>query len=379
MAPAHSSADGSGLLAPVWAGTRAAVVTGDAAWVRAMLDAEAALARAQARFGTVPDEAARAIGAAAAAIAPDPVVLAEEARDTSNPVLPLVRALKDAVRAVAPDAAQHVHQGATSQDVLDTAAMLVARDARALILDDLAAVASRLADLAREHRDTVMTARTLGQRAVPTTFGLKAATWLTGVRRAARRLADAELPAQLGGAAGTLAALGPPELAALFAGEAGLDRPLVPWHAERTPVAGLGGALAGVTGALGKIATDVVLLAQTEVGEVAEASGGASSAMPHKRNPARAILVRAAALQAPALASVLLAAPLGELERATGAWQAEWAVLRDCLRLAGGAAATGRELLAGLAVDAARMREHAASGDVGAAGALIDDVLAEDL
>ncbi|GGS63468.1 putative 3-carboxymuconate cycloisomerase (PcaB) [Planobispora rosea] len=379
----------SGLLSPVRAGTAAEAATSDRAWLRAMLEAEAALARAQARAGTVPARAARVIGQVAATTTVDPAHLARVARQAANPVVPLVAELRRAVRAVDPRAARHVHQGATSQDILDTAAMLVARRAVGTVLDGLDRTAAGLAGLAETHRDTLMAARTLGQHAVPTTFGLKAATWLAGLLQARDRLRSLRLPAQLGGAAGTLAAFGLPTpgvppgpessaelsdlgelgelgdparvlgLAGLFAEELGLDAPGVPWHAERSVIAELGTALAGAAGALGKIATDVILLAQTEVGEVAESSGGRSSAMPHKRNPALSVLVRSAALQVPAYAQVLACAPLAEHERAVGAWQAEWQPLRECLRLTGGAAETAAELVAGLQVFPERMRANA--------------------
>lgn len=372
----------TGLLAPVWAGTRAAAATCDESWLHAMLAAEIALAAAQERLGTVPDGTAALIAAAR----PDVADLARRARQAANPVVPLVEDLRRVT--------EHAHHGATSQDILDSAAMLVARRVVDLVLADLDAVTGLLANLARTHRDTLMAARTLGQQAVATTFGLKAAGWLAGVLHARDRLRALDLPAQLGGAAGTLAALGGTaaitgsvpggagrdSLVELYAAELGLAVPSVPWHADRSVVTELGAALAGTAGALGKIATDVILLAQTEVGEVAESSGGRSSAMPHKRNPALSILIRSAALQVPVLAQVPAMAQLGEHERAAGAWQAEWQPLRECLRLTGGAAETAVELLSGLRIVPDRMRANAELGlprpiDVGAASALIDRVL----
>lgn len=388
-----------GLLAPVRAGTRAECATSDAAWLRAMLDAEAALARAQARLGLIPAEDAAAIDRAASALVLDPAELAGRARETATPVVPLVAELRAAVpRAVAAS----VHRGATSQDVMDTAAMLVARRTLDVIGEDLAAAMREAARLAETHRGTVMAARTLGQQAVPTTFGLKAAGWLAGLLRARDRLRALRLPAQLGGAAGTLAAFAehatrrhagersgaresrepgagrrpcPPEgrepgtgehsgvatalrLVAAYAEELGLPAPVAPWHAERSAVAELGAALAETARALGKPATDVVLLAQTEVGEVAESTAGSSSAMPQKRNPALSVLVRAAALQVPAYTQLL--GQTGGHERAAGAWQAEWLPLREALRLTGGAAQTTAELLAGLRIFPERMRANAA-------------------
>ncbi|MFG2001898.1 3-carboxy-cis,cis-muconate cycloisomerase [Spirillospora sp. NPDC048911] len=349
----------AGLLSPVRAGTAAEAATGDRAWLRALLDAEVALARAQARLGVVPADAAAAIERAARADEIDLVDLARRARGAGNPVVPLVAGL----RRLAGPAGEHVHHGATSQDIVDTAAMLVAARTRAVLLDDLDRVLALLAALAQRHRDTPMAGRTLGRQALPTTFGLKAAGWLTGVLESRDRLADVRLPVQLGGAAGTLNAFGDRavELLAAYAREAGLAEPILPWHTRRTPVAELAAALALTSGALGKIATDVVLLAQSEIDEVAEPAApgrGGSSAMPHKRNPALATLIRSAALQVPAYTQVVLAAQAAPLERPAGEWHAEWQPLRECLRLTGGAAATTAEMLDGLEVFPGRMRDN---------------------
>nr|AGH68898.1 3-carboxymuconate cycloisomerase [Streptomyces sp. CNH189] len=366
----------TGLLSPVRAGTPVESAVGDGAWLQAMLDAEAALARAQARCGTVPAHAAEAITAAARADLLDMRELALAARETANPVVGLVKALTAVVAERSPEAAEYVHRGSTSQDVLDTGAMLVAARALRLILADLRAVADALAGLAADHRDTVMAGRTLALHAVPTTFGLKAAGWRNLVLDAADRLervAHGGLPVALGGAAGTLAGYlqyagedsGPTavldELGAAFAAETGLTTPVLPWHALRTPVADLGAALAHTAGALGKIAADVLVLTRTEVGEVAEpavAGRGASSAMPHKRNPVLATLIRSAALQVPALATVLFQSLPAEDERSAGMWHAEWQPLRECLRLTGGAAHTAVELTQGLTVHPERMRAN---------------------
>ncbi|TQS25090.1 3-carboxy-cis,cis-muconate cycloisomerase [Microbispora sp. KK1-11] len=376
-----------GLLSPVWAGTEVAAITADDAWLRAMLEAEVCLARAQARLGVVPERAVAAITEAARAGRHDAADLARRARDAGNPVVPLVRDL----RAAAGEAGSWVHHGATSQDILDTAAMLVAARARETILRDLDRVLAALARLAAEHRDTPMAGRTLGQQAVPTTFGLKAAGWLVGCRDARDRLAAVLLPVQLGGAAGTMAGYGERalDLLPLFAAETGLAEPVLPWHTLRTPVTDLACALAAVTGALGKLATDVILLAQSEVGEVAEPAApgrGGSSAMAHKRNPVLATMIRSAALQAPALAQILLASRVAEHERPAGSWHAEWQPLRECLRLAGGAAGTAAELAEGLEVFPERMRhnldhlltvlaEHGEDPGVGSAPALADRAL----
>jgi 3-carboxy-cis,cis-muconate cycloisomerase len=324
-----------------------------AAWLRAMLDVERALAAAQARAGVIPVAAAEAVAAAVDGADLDPADLGRRAVASGNPVVPLVAALARAAPAV--------HHGATSQDVLDTAAGLVAYRATGLILGDLAEVAAQAARLAAAHRDTVLIGRTLGQQAVPTTFGLKCAGWLVAVDEAAAALKavrEKRLAVQFGGAAGTLAASPHPEVVALLADELGLAAPVIPWHTDRTRIAELAGALGTTTGVLGKIALDVVLLAQTEIGEVAEGTGGGSSTMPHKQNPVRAVLVRAAAQRTPALVATILAAMPQEHERAAGAWHAEWEPLTDLLRITGGAAAHTRDLLAGLRVDAARMRAN---------------------
>ncbi|MFE3824467.1 3-carboxy-cis,cis-muconate cycloisomerase [Streptomyces sp. NPDC059092] len=373
----------TGLLAPGRAGCRAEAATGDTAFLRAMLDAEAALTRAQAALGLAPAEAARAVGAACDAVRLDTRDLALRARDGGNPVIPLVAAL---TATLPPAFAPYVHRGATSQDILDTAAMLVAVRTLEPVLADLDRTERALARLAAEHRDTVMPGRTLTQHAVPTTFGLKAAGWRSLVLDARDRLraVRATLPAQLGGAAGTLAAFeaygfderaleafvpGVGErpwdaagaalrLPAAFAGELGLAEPALPWHTLRTPVADLGAALAFTAGALGKPAADVLTLSRTEIGEVSEGAGGGSSAMPHKANPVRATLMAAAARRAPALAATLLGSMAAEDERPAGAWHAEWEPLRDLLRLAGGAARDAAELAEGLRVHAVVMREH---------------------
>lgn len=373
----------TGLLSPGQAGTPVEQATGDAAFVRAMLDAEAALTRAQAALGLAPASAAAEVTAAAAETGRyDARDLALRARSGGNPVIPLVADLTAAVAGRDEAAAAYVHRGATSQDIIDTAAMLVASRALAPVLGDLARTAGALGRLAREHRATLMAGRTLTQHAVPTTFGLKAAGWRALVLDAHDRLTAVRtaLPAQLGGAAGTLAAFhafaegsaaagkggggteGAPDLGerltAAYAAETGLAEPGLPWHTLRTPVADLGGALAFTAGALGKIAADVLVLTRTEIGEVTEGTGGGSSAMPHKANPVRAALIAAAARQVPALASVLHASMAAEDERPAGAWHAEWQPLREALRLVGGAARGAAELAEGLRVHPHRMRDN---------------------
>jgi 3-carboxy-cis,cis-muconate cycloisomerase len=349
-----------GLLAPIWAGSVAEARTGDGALIRAMLSAEAALARALASTGLAPARAAEVITRVAAELSIDPRALALAARSGGNPVIPLVRELRAAVAAADPDAVEWVHRGTTSQDVLDTAFMTVSAAVLSdAVLPGLAAATEAAARLAAEHRGTVLAGRTLTQHAVPTTFGVKVAGWLSGLLDADERCRQvrAKLPAQLGGAAGTLAALDGPRVAVAeaFAAECGLTARETPWHAVRTPVAELAGALALATGACGKAALDVTVLAQTELGEVAGDPGGESSAMPQKRNPVFATLVATAARQVPAQALVLFASMTSEDERSAGGWHAEWQPLRECLRNTAGAAWNAAELLAGLRVFPDRM------------------------
>jgi len=329
----------------------------DRAWLEASLDAERALVNAEALAGLVPEATAAAVAAALLVELYDCAALARDGRAAGNPVEPLVRAIRAEVGA---EHAAAVHLGATSQDILDSAAMLVARRALRLIDEELGGAAEACARLAEEHRGTVMAARTLLQQAVPTTFGYKAAGWLVGVVEARARLAALELPAQLGGAAGTLAALGNdgPNVLRLYAAELDLREPTLPWHTLRTPLVELAGALAGAAGVAAKIGGDVVLLAQTEVAEVTEVEAGASSTMPHKRNPTNAILADACARHARANAGVLLESAVQEHERATGAWHAEWHALTTALAATGGAAAAIRRSLDGLQVDVARMRAN---------------------
>lgn len=360
MTPAEPD---TGLLAPGWAGSDAAAATTDTAYLRALLDAEAALTRAQAALGLAPAAAGAAVTEAADGAGFDVRDLAARARGGGNPVIPLVAELTTAVGA---EYGPYVHRGATSQDIMDTATMLVARRTLGPVLADLDRTQRALAGLAAAHRDTVMPGRTLTQHAVPTTFGLKAAGWRSLVLDARDRLTAVRdgLPAQLGGAAGTLAAFsvyGADDALALpaaYARELGLREPALPWHTLRTPIADLASGLAFTAGALGKTAVDVLTLARTEIGEVAEGDGGGSSAMPHKANPVRATLIAAAARRAPQLAATLHGSMAAEDERPAGAWHAEWEPLRELLRLVGGAARDAAELAGGLRVRPDVMREH---------------------
>jgi len=369
---------------------------GSQAWLQALLDAEAALARAVERAGLAPAGAGAAVTEAARAGGFDPALLGELAALTGNPVPGLARELS---RRVPQSAAPAVHRGATSQDIMDTAAMLLAGRHIDVIQHDLREATAAAARLAAAHRGTIMIGRTLLQQAVPVTFGLVAAGWLDALdaARAGLRTCRAErLAVQFGGAAGTLASLGEdgPRVAALFAEEAGLPLPKLPWHTNRLRIIDVGTALARASAVLGKIARDVSLLAQSEVSEVHEGTGapppaggaegsggtvspgrggvtggvappgvirGGSSAMPHKNNPVAAISVLGCTRQVPGLLATLVASAEQEYQRAAGAWHAEWEPFTALLRLTGSAAAWGAELLGGLVVDAPRMAANLAA------------------
>jgi 3-carboxy-cis,cis-muconate cycloisomerase len=329
-------------------------------WLEAMLEFEAALARAEAQTGIVPSEAAAAIAERCDPSLYDFDELLRQGRAIGSPPEPLVRALRDNVGG---DAAGWVHWGATSQDVMDTASMLVARRALDLVLAEVDGVAAALARLAEAHSSTPMAARTLLQQALPTTFGLKAAGWLVAVLEARRILGAVRrerLAVQFGGAAGTLAAVedhGPAILRRL-AEDLGLAEPVLPWHTNRVRIAELGAALATTSGVLAKIALDVVLLAQTEVDEAREEIGGGSSTLPHKHNPIESTLARACARLVDGYASVLTSGLDHEHERAAGAWHAEWEALSGALAYTGGAAYGVARAVGSLQVDAERMRRN---------------------
>jgi 3-carboxy-cis,cis-muconate cycloisomerase len=327
-----------------------AAAVSDASWLAAMLEAETALAAAQADEGVISREAAEAVAAACRGS------YELGGREAANPVVPLAAALRER--------APQAHEGATSQDILDTAAMLVARRARALILAELDGVVAACARLAEEHRATVMAGRTLMQEAQPITFGLKAARWLDGVASARERLRHAELAVQLGGPVGVQS----PSLIARFAERLELASAM-PWHGERTRVAALGAALALTAGACEKVALDIVLLAEAgEASESSEGGRGGSSSMPHKQNPVGAIRARAAARSVRGATGVLLEAMAGEHERAAGAWQSEWSALSTALAGTGGAAWSLREALDGLTV-----HPHPVEGEVDQA--LVDELI----
>jgi 3-carboxy-cis,cis-muconate cycloisomerase len=380
--PDHEKPNARGLFGGVFA--RGGVEADDAAWLQAMLDAEAGLARALERAGLAPAGAGEAVTAAARAGNFDPNELGGLAALTGNPVPGLARAL---ARQVPQTAVSAVHRGATSQDIVDTAAMLLAKRAIDVIAADLARAADAAAGLAAAHRDSIMIGRTLLQQAVPVTFGLVAAGWLTSLdeARAGLDAVGPRLAVQFGGAAGTLASLGEAgqRVTALLAAELGLAAPVLPWHTDRLRIIDLGAALARVAAVLGKIARDVTLLAQSEVGEVSEGGGpaearadqrgadqqapaasprrGGSSAMPHKRNPVASIAILGCTRQVPGLLATLAAASEQELQRAAGAWHAEWEPLTALLRLTGSASSWAADLLPGLVVDTSRMAANLAA------------------
>jgi 3-carboxy-cis,cis-muconate cycloisomerase len=348
--------------------TRGSAIIDDRAWLQAMLDAEAGLARALERAGLAPAGAGEAVTRAARADDFDIAELGELSALTGNPVPGLARAL--AVK-VGGQPGRAVHRGATSQDILDTAAMLLARTAIDAAHDGLAAAATAAAGLATEHRTTPMIGRTLLQQAVPVTFGAVAAGWLAGLDAAITGLAETRrtrLAVQFGGAAGTLASLGPDgiRVKAMLADELELADPPLPWHTERLRIIDVGAAMARVTAALSKIARDVTLLAQTEVAEVAEGAGpgdvggtaprrGGSSAMPNKANQVAAVAILGCAKQAPGLLATLVASAEQEHQRAAGAWHAEWQPFGHLLQVAASASSWGGELLANLEVDTGKM------------------------
>lgn len=334
--------------------------------VQRMLDFEAALARAEARAGVIPAAAAEAIARQCRAEAYDLEQLARAARGAGNPAIPLVAALTQAVARHDPDARGCVHWGATSQDALDTALMLQLRDALALVAADLARLADALAAQAQAHRHTLLAARTWLQQALPITLGHKLAAALDAVDRQRARIARLRTEAialQFGGAAGTLASLGARALAVEteLARELGLPAATIPWHAQRDRVGAVATTLGLVVATLGKLARDLSLLAQTEVAEAFEPAApgrGGSSTLPHKRNPVGCAIALAAAVRVPNLVATMLAAGVQEHERGLGSWPAEWDTLPEICELTAGALAAMAEAVAGLEVDAVRMRAN---------------------
>ena len=364
-------------------------VFSDRALVAGALAFEAALARAQAAEGLIGPEAAALIAEACAAPL-DVAVLAEAAAHAGALAIPLVAELRARLGSVDPGAAAAVHRGATSQDVADTALMLQAKAGVELIDRDLTRIAASLEAIARAHAATPMLARTLLQSAAPTTLGLKAAQWRAAVLDASGRLRHESKTAvalQMGGPVGTLAGLrGKGQaIARRMAEELGLTAPVAPWHARRGAIAGLGAALAIATGSVGKIARDLTLLAQGEVGEAFEpriAGRGGSSAMAHKRNPTGCQVALSAALRAPHLAATLMSGLCDEHERGLGGWQAQAPVLAELFNVSHGAIAAMADTLEGLEIDTAAMTRNLAAAavgeDVGEAPGLICRLLEGD-
>jgi 3-carboxy-cis,cis-muconate cycloisomerase len=336
-------------------------IVSDAGWLRAMLETEAALAQAGAEVGLFDAASAQAIVDAAVVENFDLAAIGAGAAGIGNPTGPLVRALTRQ----AEDAGKFVHYGATSQDIVDTAAMLLSREAFAALDDELTEVAESLANLAQEHRDTVVAGRSLGQHALPTSFGYVVAGWLEAIVEVQKALRETEFPAELGGAVGTLASVGSsgPALRSAFARILGLADPRIPWHTNRLPIAAVATAAGSVSGVASSIAGTLISLSQTEIGEVYEegpAGSGGSSTMPHKRNPIAAVSSFAATTTVPALVGTLLTSMAHQHQRAVGQWHAEWRTLSELLRSTGSAVHWLAESLRRLHVDTGKMAENLA-------------------
>jgi 3-carboxy-cis,cis-muconate cycloisomerase len=338
----------------------------DESVLQAMLDFEAALARAEAAAGIIPRAAAKKIMAAAKAHFFNAADISREALRAGTPGIPLVKALTERVRVSDSAAAGFVHWGATSQDVADTALVLLLKRAQSIFGSDLARLETALRALAEKHARTVMLGRTLMQAAPPITFGLKAAGWLGSIQRSHHRLnasfADA-LVVQFGGASGTLSALGQQGIAVgqAIAHDLGLIYPDAPWHTHRDRLAAMLCDCGALTGCLGKMARDISLLMQSEIGEVAEpgeSGRGGSSAMPHKHNPIGCSLTLAAAYRVPGMVATYLSAMTQEHERGVGGWQAEWPTVGALVQSTGLAIASMAEVAEGLSVNSAKMRAN---------------------
>ena len=339
-----------------------AEVFSDQSLLQAMLDFEAALARAEAKAGVIPSRAADAIASAALAEGLDAAAIAREARSSGTVSIPLVRALTARVQAADAASARFVHFGATSQDVADSAMVLTLQRTHPILAADHARLERTLRELSDRHARTVMLGRTLLQPAPPITFGLKVAGWVAALRRGWRRVDAAASDAavlQFGGASGTLAALGDRglDVSCALAGELGLRNPEAPWHAHRDRLASLVCACGLYTATLGKIARDISLLMQEEVGEVAERGGG-SSTMPHKRNPAGCAAVLAASMRLPGLVAAFLTGMVQEHERAVGGWHAEWPTIAAAVQATGSALEAMADLAGELTVYPDRMRAN---------------------
>jgi len=334
--------------------------------IQALLNFEAALARAEAKVGIIPEPDARVIAVACRAEQFDVDALATQATVAGNIAIPLIKKLTELVAATNKDPARFVHWGSTSQDAMDTAVVLQLRRALEVMDQDLVRMAATLAELTEKYRATPVVARTWMQQALPTTFGFIVAGWLDAVLRHRSRLAELRahnLALQFGGAVGTLAALSGrgPQVAKALAEELQLALPAIPWHTHRDRLAEIASALGLCAGTLGKIARDISLHCQTEIAELAEPTAegrGGSSTLPHKHNPVTCAAVLATATRMPGLVSTLLAAMVQDQQRALGAWQAEWETLPEIVSLAGGSLHHLANMLPGLQVDATRMREN---------------------
>jgi 3-carboxy-cis,cis-muconate cycloisomerase len=343
-----------------------AEIFSDASVLQAMLDFEIALARAEAQLKIIPESVAEAIATAATPNSFDPAALSAAALDSATLAIPFIKQLTECVRSKNPAAATHVHWGATSQDLCDTAIVLLLKKAGLILAPDLQRLESALARISEEHKNTVMLGRTLLQAATPITFGLKAAGWLGAISRSRRRLQRASQQAlvlQFGGASGTLAALGGQGLAVAekLAAELQLTLTDAPWHTHRDRLAELVCACGVLTGSLGKMAKDISLLMQNEIAEVAEPAAlgkGGSSTMPHKRNPVGCVLTLTAASRVPGLVSSFLTGLVQEHERAVGGWQAEWATVSAVIQSTGLAIKSMADVVEGLTVDTVKMRAN---------------------
>ncbi len=360
------NSDSGNLLGPLFASAKMRAALSDTAVLQRMLDVETALARAEAASGVIPKSAVASIATACQARRFDAAAIGNAAAQAGNLAIPLVKALTAAVAKRDKNAARFVHWGATSQDIIDTAAVISLREAAALLEHDLTRAIRGFISLAKKHRKTVMAGRTWLQHALPITFGLKAAEYAASLARARTRMIAAVEEAsvlQFGGASGSLAALRGkgPAVARELAKRLDLALPAAPWHAHSDRVAHAASAIAIAIGECGKIARDVSLLMQTEVGEVFEPAGagrGGSSTMPQKRNPALSAQILAASNLAPGMVSSLLAGLVHEHERGTGGWQASWLALPQLLLIASGAFERTAEIASGLEVDKARMRAN---------------------
>lgn len=351
-----------GLFEPVLVSDAIASVTSSLNWVQKMVEVECAIAVAQAEMNIIPAEAAAEINELRHGHRLDPTDLGRGARSGGTPVIPLVRMLTEKL---SDSSKPWIHYGATSQDILDSATMLICKESIEVIFTDLVKIGNALSELAKENREVPMVGRTLLQHALPTTFGLKASIWLSGEISAGDSLARVyreDLALQFGGAGGTLAALGDSGIAVgkRVADLLKLQFPIMPWHAQRQRFAQIGSSLTLVIGSHAKIATDVALGSQAEIAEIAESlgDGGGSSAMPQKINPVGAVVVNAAFRRAQGLIPVLFGCLVAENERGASEWQAEWQTLKDLIQLAGGASNRTAQTISNLVVDKEKMLDN---------------------